>query len=158
MPAMSVMSGAGNFSLTVWLSITSMAPSIALLVSPSISTAKRPAMELPSTSLSHQPVMLRATSSAVKSSPLFHLTPLRTFNVYSVASSFTSQLSRSIGWNEPSELYSTRYSSQPAVKNAICVQSYVRGSFKARTSICIRTVPPCLAWPSALAGVAPIMP
>ena len=55
----------------------------------------RPAMELPSTFFSHQRLRLKATSSAVKSSPLFQVTPLRTWSTYSVASSLTSQLSRS---------------------------------------------------------------
>ena len=131
-----------------------IAPAAATPVSGSINDAIRPAIELPSTALSHHISMLRATSSAVKSSPLFHLTPLRTFNVYSDASAFALQLSSRFGVNEPSLLYSTRYSNQPAVKCAICVQSYVRGSFSARTSICMRSVPPAWMWPPACAGVA----
>src|SRR5210317_1136176 len=123
MPGIIVISDVAHFNSTVWLSTTVIAPAAALPVSASISDAIRPAIELPSTDLSHHPSMLRATSSAVKSSPLFHFTPLRTFNVYSVALSLTDQLSSNIGWNEPSLLYSTRYSNQPAVNAAICVQS-----------------------------------
>jgi len=114
----------------------------------------RPAMELPSRLLSHQPMMLRATSSAVKSSPLFHFTPSRTFKVYCVAFALASQLVSSIGSKDPSLLYSTRYSSQPADTIEICVQSWVRGSLNAFTSICMRIVPPFLAWPPACAGVS----
>jgi hypothetical protein len=80
--------------------------------------------------------------------------------VYSVASSLISQLSRRAGVNEPSFSQIARYSSQPREKFAICDQSYVRGSFSARTSICMRTVPPglMLAWAAAFAGAAmPIM-
>ena len=152
MPAISEMSEPGKFNRTVWLSTTSTDPSIAFSVSASIRMAKRPAMELPSTDLSAQPMMLRATSVAVKSEPSFHVTPLRTFNVYCVASSFTDHDSSNIGWKEPSELYSTRYSIQPAVTYAICVQSYARGSLRARTSICMRSVPPILACAAAWAG------
>ena len=157
MPGINEMSGFGRFRRIVWLSTISIAPSIALLVSASIRVAKRPAIELPSTSFSHQPLMLYATCSAVSSSPLVHLTPLRTFSVYCVASSLISQLSRSCGWNVPSFSYVTRYSSQPREKFAICDQSYVRGSLNARTSIWMRTVPPVL-WPPAIAGrAAPII-
>ena len=81
------------------------------------------AIELPSTLPSHQRSMFQATSSAVKASPLFQVTPWRTFSVYSVASSLTSQPSSSIGWKLPSFSYSTRYSSQPREKFAICDQS-----------------------------------
>src|SRR6056300_1533931 len=139
---MIVMSDVAHFNSTVWLSTTVIAPAAALPVSASISDAIRPAIELPSTDLSHHISMLRATSSAVKSSPLFHLTPLRTFSVYSDAFAFADQLSNKYGVSEPSLLYSTRYSSQPHVKCDICVQSNVRGSFRARTSICMRSVPP----------------
>ena len=142
MPTTTVMSGAGRFNCTVWLSTTTIAPLRAFPVSASTSDAIRPAMELPSTSLSHHIVMLRATSSAVKLSPLFHFTPFRTFRVYCVASAFADQLARSIGSTLPSELYSTRYSNQPAETVAICVQSYVRGSLRGLTSISIRRVPP----------------
>ncbi len=54
----------------------------------------RPVIELPSADLSHQRVKLKTTSSAVKASPLFQVTPWRTCRTYSVASSFTSQLSK----------------------------------------------------------------
>ena len=108
------MSGPEHVSFTVWLSTTVIAPSFAIPVSALIKIANRAAIELPSTDLSHQRAMFRATSSAVKSSPLFHFTPFRTFKVYSVASAFADQPSNSIGLNEPSELYSVRYSNQPA--------------------------------------------
>ena len=116
-------------------------------------------MELPSTDLSHQPSIFRATSSAVKSSPLFHLTPLRTFKVYFVASAFALHPSNKFGVIEPSLLYSTKYSSVPAVKCASCVQSKTRGSLRAMHSIAMRIVPPCCKCPPARTGVeAPIRP
>ena len=115
------------------LSTTLIAPAAALPVSASINEAIRPAMEFPSTDLSHQPSITRATSSAVKSSPLFHLTPLRTFRVYFVASELAVQPSNRFGVIEPSLLYSTKYSSVPAVKCASCVQSKVLGSFECYT-------------------------
>ena len=117
------MSEAFRVNFTVWLSTIVIEPSRALFVSGSIKEFMRAAIELPSTLPSHHPVILRATSAAVKSSPLFHFTPLRTFNVYSVASSLTDQFSSRRGLKEPSLLYSTKYSSQPAVIIAICVQS-----------------------------------
>ena len=149
-----MISGCKRFRWTVEESTATTAPSRARPVASSTNEAIRPAMELPSRPLSHQPIMLRATSSAVKSSPLFHLTPSRIFNTYCVASAFASQLVSNIGVNEPSLLYSTRYSSQPAEKIEICVQSWVRGSFIALTSICIRMVPPILACPPAAAGAS----
>ena len=128
-------------------------------MSASINEAIRPAIELPSTDLSHHPSIFRATSSAVKSSPLFHLTPLRTFSVYFVASLFADQLSSKFGVIDPSLLYSTKYSSVPAVKCASCVQSKTRGSFSAIHSIAMRIVPPCCKCPPATAGdEAPISP
>ena len=54
---------------------------------------KREAIALPSTEPSDQRAKLRTTSSAVKASPLFQVTPGRTFRVYSVASALASQLS-----------------------------------------------------------------
>ena len=123
--------------------MTLIDPAAALPVSASINEAIRPAIELPSTDLSHHPSMFLATSSAVKSSPLFHLIPLRTFSVYLVASALADQPSNKFGVIEPSLLYSTKYSRVPAVKCASCVQSKVLGSLRAITSICIRIVPPC---------------
>jgi hypothetical protein len=152
MPTMIVMSGALSLSVTVMSSTMVIAPSRALPVASSISDDTRAAIELPSTVLSAQPVITRATSAEVKASPLFHVTPGRTLRVNSVASAFASQLSSSIPRSEPSGLYSTMYSSQPRVKFASSDQSKVRGSFIARVSICIRRVPPATAWASALAG------
>ena len=143
MPAIIVMSEATHVISTVWLSTTLIAPAAALPVSASINEAIRPAMEFPSTDLSHQPSITRATSSAVKSSPLFHLTPLRTFRVYFVASELAVQPSNRFGVIEPSLLYSTKYSSVPAVKCASCVQSKVLGSLSAIHSMAMRIVPPC---------------
>ena len=81
MPGMMVMSARRRLSCTVWLSSTSTPPETACLVSGSTSASMREAIELPSMVPSAQPMMLRATSSAVKSSPLFHFTPLRTLSV-----------------------------------------------------------------------------
>lgn len=93
MPGMTVMSDWLVFSFTVWSSTFVMAPSAALPELASMRDAMRPAIELPSADLSHQRVRLKTTSSALKSSPFDHFTPLRTWRVYSVASSLTSQLS-----------------------------------------------------------------
>src|SRR3989338_6879615 len=142
MPTITVMSGASSVSLTVWSSTTVIAPSRAVLVSGLTSAAIRPAIELPSTLPSHQRVMLKATSAAVKASPFDQVTPLRTFRVYSVALSLVDQLSSSMPRSEMSALYSTRYSSQPRVKFASSDQSNRRGSFRALVSIAIRSVPP----------------
>ena len=84
-----------------------MAPSRAFFVFSSTSPPIRAAMELPSTPASHQRMMLWTTSAAVKSSPLFHFTPWRTFSVYSVALSLISQLSSNMPLIEPSISYST---------------------------------------------------
>ena len=113
MPAITVISGAVSVSFTVFGSTTVIAPARAVLVAASTSDDIRPAIELPSTLPSHQRVMLKATSSAVKSSPFDHLMPLRTFSVYSVALSLVLQLSSSMPRKVPSASYSTRYSSQP---------------------------------------------
>ena len=87
------MSGLVSFSLTVMSSTLVTAPSRSLPVASSTSVPTRPGIELPSAALSPQRVKLKITSSAVNVSPLFQVTPLRTCSVYSVASSFTSQLS-----------------------------------------------------------------
>ena len=108
MPTMIAMSGEVRLSVTVWSSTATTAPSRIILVFSSTSVPMRDAIELPSTVASHQRSMLWTTSAAVKSSPLFHFTPCRTFSVYSVASSFASQLSSSIPRRVPSRLYSTR--------------------------------------------------
>ena len=112
---MIVMSELLQVNCTVWLSTTLIALAPALPVSGSTSDDIRAAIELPSTSFSHHIAMLRATSSAVKSSPLFHLTPLRTLRVYCDASLLALQLSSRFGVRLPSLLYSTRYSRYPAV-------------------------------------------
>jgi hypothetical protein len=121
MPNISVPSGDWVRSTTVWLPATSIAPGAA--APSSIRAAIRLAIELPSTEASHQPAMLAATSSAVKSSPLFHFTPRRTFSVYSVASSLADQLSSSTPASVPSRRTSTRYSVMPRVSLASSGQS-----------------------------------
>ena len=145
------MSGAGSTSLTVWLSTAVIAPARASLVASSTSPPMRAAIELPSTPASHQRLMLFTTSSAVKSSPLFHLTPWRTLRVYSVALSLADQPSSKRPSKVPSVLYCTRYSSQPRPKLASSDQSQVRGSFIARVSMFMRSVPPATGAPSASA-------
>ncbi len=154
MPAMMVMSGAPSVSLTVLGSTTVIAPSLAFLVAGSTSAAMRPAIELPSTLPSHQRSMLKATSSAVKSSPFDHFTPWRMFSVYSVALSLVDQLSSSMPRKVPSALYSTRYSSQPRVKFEICDQSARRGSFRPFVSMSMRSVPPGVASCALASGAA----
>ena len=102
MLGMSVMSEMRGRRTTVDASLTVIAPSAATPVSGSISETTRLAMPLPTTVLSAQPSMARATCSAVNGSPLAQMTPWRTFSTYSVASSFTSQLSSSMGRKVPS--------------------------------------------------------
>ena len=87
------MSDLVRLSLTVLSSTLVIAPSRSLPVFSSTSVPMRPGIELPSELLSHQRVKLKITSSAVKASPLFQVTPGRIWRVYSVASSLTSQLS-----------------------------------------------------------------
>ena len=72
------MSGAGRFSRTVIGPTTSSTPSASWPVVGVDQVAIAVAIELPSTSLSHQRRMLNATSSAVNGSPLFQVTPGRT--------------------------------------------------------------------------------
>ncbi len=117
-------------------------PSASVPVSSSISVAKRAAIELPSTSRSHQRSMLKTTSSAVNASPLAQVTPCRTFSTYSVASSLTSQLSSSMGSNVKSAVYLTSGSRNWRATLPISDQSKVRGSFGSRTVIDTSSVPP----------------
>jgi hypothetical protein len=74
-------------------SILVTAPSRSFPLASSASVPSRPGIELPSTLLSAQRLKLKMTSSASNMSPLVQLTPGRTWSVYTVASSFTSQLS-----------------------------------------------------------------
>ena len=136
-------------------STISTAPSRIAPVSASTRPPIRPAIELPSTEVSHQRSMLCTTSWAVNASPLFQVTPGRTLSVYSVPSSLTSQPSSSMPRKVPSAWYSTRYSSQPRHWLAISDQSQVRGSLRAGSSIWMRSVPPCWAsWARARVGAA----
>ena len=99
------MSGAGRVMRTVWSSTFSIAPGAGPKVSrvcsscttvpsslvtsptkvssPVLTTiaAMRVAIELFGTWLSHQRFRLKITSSAMKSSPLVHFTPCRSFSV-----------------------------------------------------------------------------
>ena len=118
-----------------------------------------PAIEFPSTSFSHQPLILYTTSSALKSSPLLHFTPLRTCNVYWVASALTSQLSSNIGSNVESVVYLINVSQTIRPIFPFSDQSYKRGSSNGRTLIEIFNVPPFLAAAAAGLGAAtPIKP
>jgi hypothetical protein len=107
------MSEALRLSFTVKSSSLLTAPSRSVRVSGLTSPGKREAMALPSTLPSVQRAKLRTTSSAVKGSPLFQVTPWRTLRTYSVASALASQLSSRRPSKVPSLLYWIRYSSQP---------------------------------------------
>ena len=96
--------GGLDISSTLWLLTTWIVPAAAFPASGSIREAIRQAIELPLTDLSHQFSILRATSSAVKSSPLFHFAPLQRFSVYFEASSFVVQRSNRLGVIDPSLL------------------------------------------------------
>ena len=71
------MSDLVKVSLTVASSTLVIAPSRSLPEASSTKVPMRPGIELPSADLSHQRVKLKITSSALKVSPLFQVTPGR---------------------------------------------------------------------------------
>ena len=81
------MSGAGKFNWTVWESSFTIPPSMAFFVFSSTNGPILAAIELPSTSASHQRLKLKTTSSAFNSSPFSptelqkKLKPLKSYNL-----------------------------------------------------------------------------